>query len=241
MPAIKYDVIYRDLLEKIESQTYPFGATLPSENQLVEVYSCSRNTVRRAIAKLSENGYVQIVHGKGVMVLYRKSEQALFSIGGVESMKEAAARNSQKLRTKVIYFTELVVDKALAEKTGFPEGSEVYYLQRVRYLDGEALILDHNYFLKDIVKGLSAGIAEGSVYEYMEDALGEVIVTTLRKYTIERDTEIDRQYLDMGGYNCMMVVTNQSFNKAGVQFEYTDSRHSPGRFVFYELAHRHKV
>lgn len=240
MPAAKYDAIYESLRKAIEDQEYPYQSTLPSEHQLVQLYDCSRNTVRRAIAELGEQGYVQSVHGKGVLVLYRKQEQTQFSIGGIESLKEAAARNGQTLRTKVIYFTELVVDEALAAKTGFPEGSEIYYTQRVRYLDGEALILDHNYFLKDVVRGLSAKLAEGSVYEYVEQTLGETIVTTRRRYTVERVTELDRQYMELDGYNCLMVVNNQTFNKDGVMFEYTDSRHRPDRFVFYELAQRRK-
>ena len=240
MPAVRYDVIYRSLRQAIEQGEYPYRSQLPSEHQLMKLYDCGRSTVRRAVAELADDGFVQSVHGKGVLVLYQKQEQTQFSIGGVESMKEAAARNGQALRTKVIYFTELVVDKELAARTGFPEGSEIYYTQRVRYLDGEALILDHNYFLKDVVRGLSAKIAEGSVYEYMEQTLGEVIITTRRKYTVERDTELDRQYMDLRGYGSLMVVTNQTFNKDGVMFEYTHSRHRPDRFVFYELAQRKK-
>ena len=174
------------------------------------------------------------------MVLYRRQEQMQFTISGVESMKEAAARNGQTLFTKVIYYTELVVDGGLSERTGFPEESEIYYVQRVRYLDGEALILDHNYFLKKVVQGLSAKICEGSVYEYMEQTLGETIMTTRRRYTVEKETQLDRRYMNLQGYNCLMVVSNQTFNKDGIQFEYTDSRHRPDRFVFYELAQRKK-
>ncbi len=240
MPAVKYAAIYQSLRHAIENQEYAYQSTLPSEHQLIQMYDCSRNTVRRAIAELAEQGYVQSVHGKGVQVLYRKLEQTQFSISGVESMKEAAARNGQTLQTKVVYFTELVVDKELSERTGFPVGSEVYYVQRVRYLDGEALIMDHNYFLRNVVRGLSAKIAEGSVYEYMEQTLGETIMTTRRRYTVEKETELDRRYMDLQGYNCLMVVSNQTFNKSGIQFEYTDSRHRPDRFVFYELAQRKK-
>ena len=240
MPAAKYDAIYRSLRQAIEHEEYPYQSALPSEHQLVQRYDCSRNTVRRAIAELADEGYVQSVHGKGVLVLYQKQEQTQFSIGGIESMKEAAARNGQTLRTRVIYFTELVVDGPLAARTGFSEGSEIYYVRRVRYLNGEALILDHNYFLKDVVRGLSAKLAEDSVYEYMEQTLGETIMTTRRKYTVERETELDGQYMELHGYNCLMVVSNQAFNKDGVMFEYTESRHRPDRFVFYELAQRKK-
>ena len=90
---MKYAAIYQSLRHAIENREYPYQSTLPSEHQLVRIYDRSRNTVRRAIAELAEQGYVQSVHGKGVQVLFQKREQTQFSISGVESMKEAAARN----------------------------------------------------------------------------------------------------------------------------------------------------
>ncbi len=65
-------------------------------------------------------------------------------------------------------------------------------------------------------------------------------MTTQRRYTVEKATQLDRKYMDLQGYNCLMVVSNETFNKNGIQFEYTDSRHRPDRFVFYELAQRKK-
>ncbi len=240
MPAIKYDAILKSLRKKIESGKYPFGEMLPSEHRLIEIYDCSRNTVRRAIKELADEGYVQTVHGKGVQVLYRNQDETLFSIGGVESMKEAAERNKLTLFTKVVHFSEITVDAEQSLKTGFDEGSELFYVQRVRYLDGEAQIIDHNYFLKDVVRDLTVSIAEGSIYDYMEHTLGEVILTTRRRYTVEKATKLDKKYLDLNGFNCLAVVDNQTFNKEGIQFEYTVSRHRPDRFVFYELSHRRK-
>lgn len=240
MPAIKYDSILKSLRKKIESGKYPFGEMLPSEHKLIEIYDCSRNTVRRAIKELADEGYVQTVHGKGVVVLYKNRDQTLFSIGGVESMKEAAERNSISLSTKVIHFSELTADADLSLKTGFDEGSSLFYIQRVRYLNGEAMIIDHNYFLRPVLKGLTKEIAEGSIYEYMENTLGEVIMTTRRRYAVEKATGLDKKYLDLGGFNCLAVVDNQTFNKEGVQFEFTQSRHRPDRFVFYQLSHRRK-
>ena len=41
----------------------------------------------------------------------------------------------------MICFTELVVDEKIQNRTSFPVGSRIYYIQRVRYVDGEALII----------------------------------------------------------------------------------------------------
>ena len=240
MPGAKYNVIYDDLRIKIEEQEYEYQSMLPSEHQLIEEYECSRNTVRRAIRQLADRGYVQSIHGKGVQIIYQPVEQAEFLLSGIESLKEAVARNRQEYVTKVICFTELVVDKKIAKRTSFPEGEEIYYIQRVRYIDGEALIIDHNYFLKNVAKDLTEEIAEKSVYEYMEGTLGETIVTTKRKLTVEKITELDAKYLDMKGYNCMAVVSSHTFNAEGVMFEYTQSRHRPDKFVFFDQAQRIK-
>ena len=67
MPAQKYEAIYNDLKEKIEEGIYAPQSILPSENNLTARYGVSRNTSRRAIAKLADESYVQSIHGKGVL------------------------------------------------------------------------------------------------------------------------------------------------------------------------------
>ena len=66
MPKAKYDTIYKDLKEKIETEIYAYQEILPSEHMLIHEYGCSRNTVRRALAELTADGYVQPMHGRGV-------------------------------------------------------------------------------------------------------------------------------------------------------------------------------
>lgn len=240
MPAKKYSLIYDDLKKKIEQGTYGPQTCLPTEFALVEQYGCSRNTIRRAVRELSEIGYVQSVHGKGVVVIYQKTGWSDFSIGVIESLKEAAERNGAEYHTEVLVFTEFVVDERLRERLGFELGQELYYMQRVRYFDNTPLILDNNWFLKSVVPGLTEEIAADSVYSYMENVLGQSIVTAKRVMTVEKATEIDRKYLELGDYDCLAVVSSQTFNADGIMFEYTESRHRPDRFAFSTMAARRK-
>ena len=191
MPAKKYSTIYEDLKRKIEKGVYKPQSCLPTEYAMVEKYGCSRNTIRRAVKELSEIGYVQSIHGKGVVVIYRPVGWSDFSIGVIESLKEAAARNKKEYHTRVLVFAEFVVDERLHERLGFDVGEEVYYLQRVRYFDNTPVILDNNWFLKSVVPGLTEEIAADSVYAYMENVLGESIVTAKRVRTVEKATEMD--------------------------------------------------
>ena len=64
------------------------------------------------------------------------------------------------------------------------------------------------------------------------------IVISKRKMTVERVTEIDEKYLELNDYNCLAVVTGQTFNADGVMFEYAQSRHRPDYFCFQDTATR---
>lgn len=238
MPKAKYIQIYQDLKNKIETGEYEFQELLPSENQLILTYDCSRNTIRRAISALVIDGYVQTMQGKGVRNIFQPTLQTSFTIGGIESFKESAIRNNQTPKTTVLCFAEIVADKKISNRTGFHIGAELYYLQRLHYLDGKALILNHNYFLKDVVTNLTKEIAENSIYEYLENVLNISIVTSKRVMTVEKMTEIDEKYLNLGDYNCLAVVSSQTYNSDGIMFEYTQSRHRPDYFRFQDNATR---
>lgn len=240
MAERKFDRILVDLQKRIEAGEFPFQALLPSEARLCEQYNCSRNTVRRAIAELSNRGYLQSMHGKGVAVIHRPLAKSFYSLGRIESFQETVEREVVDIKTLVVYFAEIKIDATLAVTTSLPEGASVWHIQRVRFFDEKAGIIDHNYFLKDIVSGLTRTIAKGSIYSYIENTLGIGIVTTKRTITVEPVTPLDMQYLELGGANRVAVVSNHTFNDNGVLFEYTQSRHSPDRFIFHDQAKRVK-
>ncbi len=238
MAKSKYENIFKDLKERIESEEYEYQSILPPESVLVGVYDCSRNTVRRALAQLSEIGYVQAINGVGVRVIYQPYDKASFVIGGIETFKETASRNKLNSTTEVVMFAEIVADKRVAKRTGFPEGTGLYYIQRLRKLDGNPCIMDINMFDKSIVPGITKEIAEKSIYEYIEKDLQMEIGMSKRKMTVEKITEVDSKYLSLGDYNCLAVVTSQTFNGMGIMFEYTQSRHVPEYFCFMDTAVR---
>ncbi len=95
--------------------------------------------------------------------------------------------------------------------------------------------------MTSLVPGLTVEIAERSVYDYIENELGMPIVTSKRRITVERVTELDEKWLDLGDYNCMAVISGKVYNADGVMFEFTQSRHRPDYFSFYDTAIRKKL
>lgn len=240
MPKQRYAEIYNILKTRIESEELPFQAMLPSENELTKEFNCSRNTVRRAISELVDDGYVQSMQGKGVRCIYHPSEAISFYSNEIETLREACARNGLHYATKVMQFKEYAVDEELSKRTGFTVGEEVYYILRVQLIEDEPLILNHNYFLKSVAEGLTEEIAAMSIYDYLENTLGVNIVSAKRIITVDKITDIDKQYLNISpeDYNCVAVMTNHTFDSNGTLFEHTESRHLPTHFRFSTTAVR---
>ena len=96
---IKYLKVYNDLAEKIESEEYAVNEKLPSEKMLMESYSVSRDTVRKALNKLAQNGYINKVNGKGSIVL--DTQKFNFPVSNVVSLKEISKELGQEDSKKV--------------------------------------------------------------------------------------------------------------------------------------------
>lgn len=241
MPKAKYQGIYHALKSRVEAGDYRPGELLPPENTLIEEFDCSRNTVRRAIAELIKDGYVQARQGKGVCCIFQPVAQSAYSVGAIESFRESAERNGKTGKTRVLRFAELTADEALARRTGFAPGTALFYLLRLHLLDGKPLILNHNYFLRALMPGLTAEIASQSIYRYLEQELAITIVTSKRTVTVERATPLDESCMELGDCNCLAVISSQTYNSEGIMFEYTQSRHHPDYFRFQANAARRTV
>lgn len=236
MKQIKYTEIYDYLKNKIIYNEYKAGEKIPSEKELTNLFSVSRNTVRRAIDKLSFEGFVTSVHGKGVFII--EKHQLKFLVGGLQSFKEASETNEVFYSTNIHTFEEIVVDEKLAKLTGFPLSSKVFHIIRSRNIDGEETILDINYFLKDVVKDLSRDIAQNSIYDYLENNLSLKIAGAQKIISVEPASKCDKKYLELKKYNLVAIIKNYVNLDDGTLFEYTESRHRPDKFIFSTYAKR---
>lgn len=64
----KYYIVMENIRDKIHEGILHAGDKLPSENELVNEFSVSRHTVRKALSILESEGLIEAVHGKGTYV-----------------------------------------------------------------------------------------------------------------------------------------------------------------------------
>ncbi|MFB8373958.1 trehalose operon repressor [Paenibacillus taichungensis] len=232
----KFIRIYEDIAARIRTGEIEAGTLLPSELDLSESYQTSRETIRKALKMLSEEGYIQKIQGKGSIVLdIRKID---FPISGLVSFKELAKKMGHRAKTYVKVFEEKKVDQALFKKINFGLNEKVWEIRRVRKVDGEHVILDKDHISQKLIPGLSKEICNDSIFEYIEEELGLTISFAKKEILVEEPTAEDRALLDLEGFHNVVVVRSQVYLEDASQFQFTEARHRPDKFRFVDFARR---
>ncbi|WP_175990086.1 trehalose operon repressor [Bacillus sp. Marseille-Q1617] len=233
----KYKQIFEDLSKKIQDGTYNTNTILPSENELAVIYSTSRETIRKALTLLAQKGLIQKLRGKGSLVL--DVSRMDFPISGLVSFKELqSSMGREDIETTVHEFGLVNAGSSLSSIFEVQDKTEIWSVVRSRQIQGEKIILDKSYFLKSEVPLLTKEICENSIYEYLENDLELPIDFAKKEIVVEECTDEDRRYLDLDGYDHVVVVKNYVHLKDATLFEYTESRHRLDKFRFVDFARR---
>ncbi|MGX7174196.1 trehalose operon repressor [Enterococcus ratti] len=235
----KFNEIFLDLEKKILDKQYPPHTLLPSENQLIQIYGVSRETIRKALNLLTTEGYIQKKQGKGSIVLERNRFD--FPISGLTSYKEL--QDTQHIPSETIVHTlkQTEVNQSLSEITGWKKGSSIWYLVRQRKIDNEVVILDRDYLLQKVIPSLTKEQAAGSIYEYFENELGLTIAYAQKEITVEEATPEIEEAMDLHGDRYVVIVRGLVHLEDTKCFEYTESIHRLDKFRFVEFARRRKI
>ncbi|RWZ58820.1 trehalose operon repressor [Halobacillus fulvus] len=235
----KFLLIYNDLVRAIQQGKFHPGETLPSEHELTDQFDTSRETVRKALNLLAQNGYIQKVRGKGSVILdHGKFE---FPVSGLTSFKELSNQLGQDFHTIV---HEVTLDDATGEikkQLQCRSGQKLWRVVRSRQIGGERIILDKDFLRKDLVPNLTKSIAEQSIYDYIENELGLDISFAKKEIVVEPVTDEDEELLDLNGHRQVVVIRSYVYLADATLFQFTESRHRPDKFQFVDFARRTKA
>lgn len=232
----KYLTIYQDLVNKINMKHWKDSNMLPSENELALKYEASRETIRKALDLLAQNGFIQKVRGKGSIIL--DSEKFDFPVSGIVSFKELATSFDHSVKTIVNELSIVEADEGLQSKLNVSAKESVWKVVRAREIASEKVILDIDYFNKDYVPYLTKEVCEDSIYEYLENELKLDISYARKEIVVEEPTAEDRELLDLDGYSNIVVIRSMVHLDDTSLFQYTESRHRPDKFKFVDFARR---
>lgn len=232
----KHEIIYRDLTQKIVHGVYQKGDLIPSESELCELYGGSRETIRKAVKDLNENGFVQTIRGKGSIVL--DLERFVFPVSGLTSYKELDASLHMHSRTQVIEISDALVPATKFELAGELE-MQATYVERLRLVHDEPIVVDRDYLLKDVIITVPLAAAQNSLYEYVEHDLGLEVAYARKIITVEQPDAEVRELLALTGNEPVVIVRSEVHLHDTTLFQFTESLHRIDKFKFTDFARRH--
>jgi GntR family trehalose operon transcriptional repressor len=233
----KYQIIFNTIVEQIKSGEIPPNSLLPSENELKEQFDTSRETIRKALNLLAQNGYIQKVRGKGSIVI--DINKFDFPVSGLVSFKELADKMEKKPRTIVNELSLIIKpDGYLKQQLQLSGKDQVWKVVRTREIGGNKIILDKDYLAAKFVPSITEEICADSIYAYLENELNLKISFAKKEIVVEEPTAEDRSFLDLEGFHNIVVIKNFVYLEDASLFQYTESRHRPDKFRFVDFARR---
>lgn len=138
----QHRVLYELLRKHIVEGVYPEGSLLPSENELCSTHEVTRPTVRQALSRLENEGYISKHQGKGSIVRSLPKGIGILSIQGTTS-----GVGKHNLETKPIGkpYVSKWPDNFMFELSDLEQESGCIILERTRIVDGSAVLYEVSY------------------------------------------------------------------------------------------------
>ncbi len=229
---VKYKVICDDLADEIYKGNYNETKKLPTEEELIEKYEVSRNTIRKAIDFLTRRGLVIPIQGSGVFLRGTLSKGCV----NLEDFNGLTDSFGELITTKVNSFKLISADDKLAKIMECVVGTPIYFVERLRTVDGIPYVVEYSYYNKDVVPYLSEEIVGKSIYRYLREELKLPIGFVDRVITAGVLNEHDARELDLTPGEPALVSTNRAFMKNGVIFDYSIDIHNYKETKFLKLS-----
>jgi len=191
----QHRILYELLRKHIIEGVYPEDSLLPSENELCSTHEVTRPTVRQALSRLANEGYIFKHQGKGSIVRALPKGIGILSIHGTTS-----GVGKHNLDTKLIrkpYASKWPEDFSF-ELSDLELETGCIILERTRIVDGSPVLYELSYIPNiNIPRFTQKSFENRSLFDVMRSNYGiEVIGGQQKIMAINASTEIG-QYLNI--------------------------------------------
>ena len=225
-----YLQIANNLIEQIEAGTLAPGTRLPSERELSLKLSVQRETVRQALAVLDNEGLITRRHGSGTYIAEPKIER---DAGRLFPFTRAMQRKGYRPGATVIQMEKILCSPAIAHELDLPVSAIVYFIQRVRTINQEPVVLENAYIPADIFPDFDRfDLSERSMYEIMETEYGSRVSQARQSLEAVVASEFEASLLGLKKGDPLMLERRLTFDQLNRRVEYSKDLFRGDRFRF---------
>jgi GntR family transcriptional regulator len=204
-----------DLLQnEIVSGALQAGRRVPSERSIAEQHGLSRMTARQAVELLVRRGVVYRRPGSGTYVAPARIEHTLQRFAGFsEQMRSQGVEPGGRVLSARLNDGD---DPEVEEALGLSEGERFWGIRRVRFGDGEPLMIERTFVPASICPDLvKLDLAHSSLYDLMRGVYG---VDPVRAHETIEPTACepeDARHLSTRAGAPALLVTRVTYDRDG--------------------------
>jgi DNA-binding GntR family transcriptional regulator len=226
-PVPLYFQVATRLQQLIENGELPVGGRLENEVELADRLGVSRPTMRQAIGYLVERGMLVRKRGVGTQIVHPKVRRPV----ELSSLYDDLVKAGQRPRTEIKLLEIRAAPDSVAEALGIPFGSEINWVERLRYADDEPLALMHNAVPLDVLALRRSDLEQRGLYELLR-AAGHIPRMANQVVGAKSATAAEAKALGDSRGAPMLTMTRTAWDAAGRAVEYGSHIYRATRYSF---------
>ncbi len=225
-PIPLYFQLAEEIRGQIASGLFAPGGRLLSEQEFCTHYDVSRSVVRQALQSLSNDGLIDTARGRGAFVRERKVPFKLTQ--HLDPLHDDMAKAGFQLTTKLLQQRLVDAPAYVAAHIG---DRRAVFLRRLRYADGQVLLVVENYISYARVPQLLefAELETISLYDYLGKQCGLIASTGKRIIEIGKVGQSTANLLGLKPGSRALFNREVTYDQNGEVLEYYESWHHPDR------------
>lgn len=204
---------------KIASGEWAPGQRIPSENELYRHFALSRMTVRGALNKLTADGVLHRVPGKGTFVAQDKIDAVSPAYRGIREQLEVLG---YAISTDLVSMERAPAPTRVRDRLGLTEDDDVFAIVRLRSVDGRPLSVHRSFVPAVLAPTLDElDVVGEQLCVVLEDAFGlrmRDVNETLEAVAV---AEADAGLLGLRRGDPALHLTDVISDRVGKPFEYS--------------------
>ena len=229
----RYKQIAKIISQNISSGNLNPDDKIPTEPELMELFECSRITIRAAIKELVDKG--QLIRRQGLGTFVTKELKNL-SVNDFAGFTDSCIRDGHTPLTKVLSFGKMLVeDPEIAEFLGVGIHEPVNRVARLRYVDKEPIIFEISYVSEAYSKLMESDPAEWEkgLYALLKKTYGTAKLEGRRYYDCGAPTPDARNLLGIEGESDVLIVDDLHWDTSHKPIFYSRLYYKPNSFRLY--------
>ncbi|WP_419892989.1 GntR family transcriptional regulator [Oceanobacillus kimchii] len=225
LPIPLHIQISNQLEKQINNGTY--REKIPSERELMELFSVSRTTVREAVSKLVKEGVLKKIHGKGTFISDKPPIQEWLS--SLNSFTETVKNMGMTAGSRLLYAGE--AKEAHKQINLF--GENVYTIVRLRYANNTPVAIERHYYPLSIGINLqNFDLDKATIYDLLEQELSITLTEAEQFISTERVTREDAGILEILPHAHVLSAERVITDQYGRSVEWYKGLYRPDMYVF---------